>query len=493
MRDSKPRRIQRSATVDGNLVDVDTPKFITLVKQPANQRAFGIVRSADKEDQPVATTAKRTNRSARRSQGADTQNLVSLQLPGTLDEAGAQAAVAEYGLTGFTLQRSEDGSAWVATNPSATDCTDTMAVGMVGGLVAHVKRTEATAPTEGKGALTVASLEFSAEQFADNAAVAEWCQRNSVDFDEKGLNNPSGNLVLQRAEVPEGEETRLMELESGVTATIIRSQAGNIPEGFIAVINEYAYSGWGWGQLDFNAAMADDQVGDALYDGLYMLEDLLRNILFWSELPVDVKKELVTRACGQFASYANGLLDTLPRQLLISVAGTQRSEKEHDMTTAAQQAQGAKRSDAPAAEAAPAPVMVAVGSPEFNEAVGVAVAAELQRAEEAKTKQAEEAQRAEDQKKADDEAAEAQATIRRNEITEAVKAAVGPLQEEIAALKGTTVVRSEGESTTKKTPVKRSEGDIFKGCLGITRSSARADASAAAAAEAEPGADAGNQ
>lgn len=464
------RVIKRSATVEGNeITAVDDPKFITLVKKPANQRSFGILRSEEEDGNVSKPTTKRVQRT-RRSEGAD--NLVRIQLPGDMAEADVKTTLEGYGLSSFTVARSEDGASWVAQNPSAIDCTDTASINLAEGIVAQIKRNEVTAPTEGKGQLTVTSIEFDAEKFADAEAASEWLTRNSVDFDEKALNNPSGNLVLQRAEVAEGEETRLMELEEGVTVTVIRSQIGDIPDGFIAVINEYAYGGWGWGQLDFGAAMADEAVTDALNTGMWKLSDVFREILFYSELPVDVKKELVTRACGQFAVYANDLLDSLPRQLLISVASIQRNEKEHTMKPEVKdpKALDMKRDEATA------PVTVAVGSPEFNAAVAESVGAELKRREEqAQADAAAEVTRKEKETEATTEA-EAQATVRRNEITEAVKAATEPLAEEIKALKGTTVLRSEGnEAVPSKQPVKRGTGDLFKGVFGpITRSAERA-------------------
>lgn len=478
------RRIQRSVAVAGNLVTVDKPGFVTLVRKPANQRSFGILRS-EEEGTVSKPAAKRVARTRRNEGDA---NLVRITLPGTLDEAGVQSTLTTYGLLGYSVTRSEDDQSWIAQNPSAINCTEQLStINMLDGVVAHVRRNETTSATEAKGQLTASSFEFNAEQFPDAAAVSAWCQRNSVDFDDKALNNPSGNLVLQRAEVAEGEEIRLMELDEGVTVTVFRSQVGDIPEGFIAVINEYAYSGWGWGQLDFTAALADDQVGDALYDGLYCLEDLLRNILFWSELPVDVKKELTTRACGQFAAYANGLLDTLPRQLLISVATTQRSAKEKDMsTTAKPAATAAATTEAQRSEPAPAPVALTVGSPEFTAAVGEAVAAELKRREdEAAETAAAEVQRTEAETAAATQATE-QAAIRRSEIVDAVKAVTEPLLAQIEELKGTTILRTAAADPKLAAQVaQRSEDTVFKGIFGnIGRSAAREPDDAPAAAPA---------
>lgn len=463
------RRIKRSA-VPGNMVTVDSASFITLVKKPANQRGFSILRSETEDD--TVSKANDTKRVPRTRRSDSNQDLVSLTLPGTLDEAGAKAALVTYGLNTFTVARSEDDSCWVAQNPGAINCTDTAEVKLGDGIVATVKRTEATNATEGKTQLTLTSLTFDAEKFADSAAISEWCQRNSVDFDDKALNNPSGTFVLQRAEVTDGEETRLMELEDGVTATIIRSQIGDIPDGFIAVINEYAYLGWGWGQLDFTASLVGGQVTDSLYEGIYVLEDLLRNILFWSELTVDIRKELVTRACTQFAAFANGLLDTLPRQLLISVATTQRSSKENDMSTTAAPAP-IKRTEA---EAVVAP---AVGTPEFDAAVATAVSAALvKRDEEAATAEAARVQREADEATAATAATEA-AKVQRTELAAAIAEAQKPLLDEIASLKGTTIVRSDAGDGKQAVPAKRGD-DVFVGIFGNIKRSAPVAAAPAA-------------
>jgi hypothetical protein len=459
------KRIQRSATVEGNQVTIDKPAFITLVKKPANQRSFGILRSEeDNVSKPNTKRVGRTRRSA-----APSADLVRLSLPATLDEAAVTATLANYGLSTFEVSRADEAGEWVAQNPDAIDCTDLVSMALTDGVTAFVKRNEDLATTSAKNQLTVTSFEFDAEILPDAAAVAEWCTRNSVDFDEKALNNPSGMFVLQRAEAGEGEEVRRMELEEGVVVNVIRSCDCNIPDGFIAVINEYAYGGWGWGQLDFNASLADTEVGDKLWQGLYILEDLYRNILFWSELPIDVKKELVTRAGAQFSTYVNGLLDTLPRELLLSVATTQRSAKEkNEMTTTATKpaSQDTKRTeDAPA----PAPVAV-VGSPEFTNAVAEAVAAALvQRDEKAAADEAARVQREADEKKAQEDE-EAKSTVRRQELADAIALANKPLLDEIAALKGTTVLRSESTDLKQgSAPVKRGTGDLFKGCLGIQR------------------------
>lgn len=479
------RRIKRSAVVDGNQVTIDKPAFITLVKKPANQRSFGILRS-DTEDGDVSkpTGTKRVPRTKRTEAPAD---LVRITLPAAMDQAAVTATLGEYGLGSFTVTRSDDASDWVAQNPSAINCTDGLTtVALAEGIVAHIKRTEATNPVAGKGQLSIISVEFDDKTFPDMAAASEWLTRNSVDFDEKALNNPSGKFVLQRMDAPADEEVRQMELEEGVTVTLIRSCDCNIPDGFVAIINEYAYSGWGWGQLDFNAALADCQVSEALWDGLYMLEDLYRNILFWSELPIDVKKELVTRASGQFATYVNGLLDTLPRTLLISVAPattTQRRSKENDMSTEVKPpVSQAQRTEETVVVAPVVPVAIVPGTPEFNAAIASGVAAELKRREdEAAEETAKATQRSEDEA-AEKATKEEAAKVQREELASIVAEATKPLLDQIEALKGTTVLRgAEGDLTQGAQPVKRGTADLFKGALGITRNERTVNAAEAAA------------
>ncbi|MHC5879351.1 hypothetical protein ACYT69_10540, partial [Streptococcus pyogenes] len=88
-----------------------------------------------------------------------------------------------------------------------------------------------------------------------------------------------------------------------------------------------AYYGWGWGQLDFNANVADQTIGEKIREAQSILSRTLDNILYWnSDLTPDAKKTLIERSCNQFAEYVGNFLDQLPRNLLIPVSSEKQAQ-----------------------------------------------------------------------------------------------------------------------------------------------------------------------
>lgn len=431
------KRVRRSATAEGNLLEMKTPKFITLVGKPANQRAFSAVRSDGTDGKPAR------HRRVRRS---DSSNLAKIQFPADMTEAQVGEALAGYGLTEFEVKRADESSPWVASN-SAIVCTDADLVShklTESGITAYVKRSAAPEAVSGKNKLVVSSISFQGED-VQRSDVESWLDENGVDYDEKALNNSSGTFVLQRAELEEGAETRQVELAEGVVATITRSDQQDIPDGFVLVINETAYSGYGWGQLDFNATMADRTVGEQIEEAQCVLNRTLDNILYWnSDLTVDAKKMLISRTCDQFAAYVNSFLDQLPRQLLVPVTTSttvQRSDEPKEsaeMSKENAQAAGLSKEDV-------AGIVRDVIRSEREAEAAAATAAAAQAAAEAQA-----------------------AEVRRSEITEVVADVLKPIQETLAKLSNTTVLRSDdtdADGKPREREVQRS-GGLFTGILG---------------------------
>lgn len=436
MSDSTVKRIRRSAA-EGNKLELVQPTAITLCRKPSNQRAFSILRSED---------GKSRGAPIRRQRRSDTQRLARVEIAATVEREAADTLLKSMGLDTFEVSRSDDSKPWVAVN-GAIVCTDEELIPhkINSDITAFVVRSEEVAPTEGKHQIILSAIRFDDESLTRQDVVS-WLDENGVDYDENSLNNSSGNFVLQRAELEEGTETRQIELSEGVVGVVARSSTQDIPDGFVLVVNELAYCGWGWGQLDFDSYLADRTIGAALSEARDYLGNVLDNILYYnSGLTVDAKKVLVSRATDQFASYVNRLLDALPRQLLIQTtteAITQRSEAVKEpapMTTSAAkptQTTGLTLDDVKAA--------IRADREEH--------AAEVKRKEEAEaeTKRVEEARRA--------------------EMKEVAEAVAKPLLEEIAALKGATVLRSAGEDAETKQKddkeVKRSESNLWTGALG---------------------------
>lgn len=326
----RSRRVRREATVEGiEITGIENAKFISVVKRPANQRPFSVIRSEDGKDETKPAT-QRVGRTKRN----DAQQIAQVTFPVTYSDDDVQEILKSYGLVGFEVQRTDAVITAVRSDLQsiATESLDTIKL-TSDGISAQVVRSD-DKPTSAKNKLVVSSLEFNSDTFSRSDAVA-WLEENQVDFGDKALDNSSGNFVLQRADAGDGE-VRQLELAEGVIANVVRSDYQDIPDGFVVVVNEAAWSGWGWGMLDFDSKLAGIEVGEKIREGLYLLEDILRDVLFYSQLPIDSRKELAQRSLQQFGVYAGNLLDQLPRQLLIQVGNVERNDpakEPNSMTT----------------------------------------------------------------------------------------------------------------------------------------------------------------
>jgi len=261
--------------------------------------------------------------------------------------------------------------------------------------------------------------------------------------------------------VVENEETRRLVLEDGVTAVIVRSDAQSIPAGYVAVISEAAYGSWGWGHLDFTASLADGVLCDAINDSLYTLTDVLRNIVFYSALPLDVRKELATRALGQMSDYIGTLMDSLPRQLLASVVRSANPSISPEKVMTQETKATATEAKVEAQAEVVKTEVVAASTETFTRAdvqkmIADALAAQtVARAAEPKAEVKAEAQ------------VEVKAeAVSRADLTAAITAVVGPMTDAIKALQGTTIVRSAQEAIPVKEDGKTQ--DVFRGAAAFS-------------------------
>lgn len=445
-----------STPTEGNLVRVQTPKFISLVGLPANQVAFKVLRNDTGE-------SKMTNPLLRRARRSDSSPVLRLTFPSGVDETAASALLTTYGLSGYTLEQSGEVLTATRADLKSISPEKTMQIKLSDdGLFATVARQDAGLEAPGdKQAITVASFEFDSEKFTSDTIKA-WLTDKSVDGELKEQQNPTDSYVVRRSEIQDGEETRRMTIEDGVTAVVIRSDISNVPDGFIAVVSEAAYGGWGWGQLDFTAMMADVEFGDQMREAISTLESVLREIILWSSLPVEVRKELALRATSQFGEYVTTVMDSLPRQLLVSVVRSANHKMESKMTTA--QNGGTGTDSKAVAEATP------ITRAEVDILVSKAVADALQARADAET--AEATQRADEKAAADAAALAAAAAIVDAPLTRAdlkaiVDEAVKPLNEAVEQLKGVTVLRSAGEQNHElgKGMKQETTTDVFRGAL----------------------------
>lgn len=458
--------------VKGNLVKPVATKFVSLVGLPANQTGFKVVRS----DQGETDMSKPTSRRLRRS---EVNPVLRLTFPEGTTEEGVKETLASYGMATYVVA-SDDKGIFTATRSDLQSIAneDTTSIKLTaGGIMATVKR-QASAPTapqapEGRPHIAVVGVEFDPELFTAEQA-QEWLQRNSVDNVSAPAQNPDETAItVKRGDVADGEEVRRLQVEDGVTVVIARADVMSVPTDMVAVVSEAAYGNWGWGQLDFSASMADEEFCEQVGDAIYTLGGVLRNIVFYSDLPIDTRKVLVANALAQFGGFVNTIMDSLPRQVVVAVARSAQPKQENEMkTTDTNNGAGANGQENKAQFVTREDLAAAIA--EGIKAHETSKAEELKRAEEAKAKAEAEAAAA---KEASDKAQE----VQRSAITEAVKAATEPLVEKIAKLEGQTVVRSATTDPAAK-GAKPEKQDVFRGALPGIRRTQKADAAEAAAA-----------
>lgn len=240
---------------------------------------------------------------------------------------------------------------------------------------------------------------------------------------------------------------------------VIRCDTCDIPDGFIAVVNETAYGNWGWGQLDFAAAMADEEFCEAIDDANYRLRDVLRNILLHSALPLAERKTLMVHAVDQYKAYMIGILDSLPRQVLVAVVRSAKPQLENEMNQS--NGSGAPTPTAPANPEDAKPVtradIKAILAELLPDAIKTATATRSEPV-------------AEPAPAAPAVAATPEVTtITRADLTAAMAEAVKPVVERMEKLEGITVVRS-ANSDNQQQQVQVSgalaagtEKDVFRG------------------------------
>lgn len=432
----------------GNLVRLKDPNKLTLVGSPANQTGFKVLRSDEGEKPMSPPVIRRTRRS-------EASPVLRLSFPEGHTDATVAEALKTYGLSGYRIEEVE--GVFTATRADLQSISEDTTVEVKlsdEGLTATVAR-QAPSPSNAgeKPNVSLVSIEFDGSKFTKEE-VQRWATEKSVDGEVQDPENEGDCYVVRRSAPSENEETRRLTLEDGVTAVIVRSDVADIPAGYYLVVNETAYGNWGWGQLDFAAKMADKVFSEQMEDAIYSLRSVLQDIMLYSPLPLDVRKDLTNRALAQFGEYVGAVMDSLPRQLLVSVTRSANPLKEKVMS---KEASGA----APNQAATETPKTEApLTRADVESMINTAVAALAPKTEAAPAAAAEAAPAA----------VEATVGLTRADLTAAFSDALKPLAERMEKLEGTTVVRSAPEQLPEKKEVKKE--DLFRGALpGISKRS----------------------
>lgn len=447
---------------------------MSLVGKPANMISFKVVRSRDGNGTVDKTPEKlMTTPVIRRSRRSDPSPIMRLTFPGTYTDEQVTQQLGAWGLSGYNVSRSDDKIlATRADLQSSADLDSTQIKLTEDGVVAEVARSASPAPNPSER-VKVAQVILRADKF-DADSVLSWMSEHGINAETDTVKRAegSGDYLVVRHAVPEGQETRTVSLDGGVSMVVVRDSMEDIPEGYVAVVNEACYGNWGWGHLDFSAAMADEIFSDAMDDAVYRLRSVLNNILLHSALPLAERKTLMTRALEQFNGFAISILDSLPRTVLVAVARSATLPKGPSMTTNTDG--GASTQTAPSA-AAEQPITRAAVAEMISEAIKAAVATPATATRDDGTSTAP-AAAAQEPGAAPAAAPVSGSVITRQDLAaataDAVREAVTPLVERLAKVEGATTVRSDaGDQTPATTATKPAQGaatqahqqDVFRG------------------------------
>ena len=292
---------------DVALMQLVEPKFLSLVKNPANRAGFKIVRS---EDGALQNISKRKTVRKR----AD-HKLISIKLPSGISEEDANMIVETFDLgADYLLETTSDGD-YILRKANSTTPEHTIDMNIGNGFVAEIDA-EAFTTTRSDSAIvgaTVTTIRFEGDKW-NEATVKGWSEsKNIQSIPEK---TESGYLI-NRHEVPESVQLQDILIEEGVNVSIARTESNDIPHTIYRAVIEQAYGNFGYGHIDFLQGIADSEFSRNADDAIYMLRDILDNILFYSALRLDERKALVQNALESFNSYISGLIDALPPTVVV--------------------------------------------------------------------------------------------------------------------------------------------------------------------------------
>jgi hypothetical protein len=316
---------KKKVTKDVNVSRLRTPKNLTLTSHPANEVAFKIVRR-DPNKPPHLTRQRPVRRMA--------PTLV-LQFPSGATEEDVKSMMSDFGITDYKIEKTDDGLTVMRSDLKKIPETYAV-IHLKDGVKALVQQGAVVASDDDPVPhIAVVGFEFDKAVFDSAEKVSEWLSRHEVDISESGIDNTGDKAVMLRQKVGPDIEVKRCHVDEGVEVVVARAAEQDVPPSVVAVVSELMYGSWGWGQLDFAAAMADIEFSEVAREATDVLYRVMENALFYSPLPLSVRKTLVNRALTQFGEFIGAVLDALPAEVLV----TYRSDKEKSMTTKAPNAQ----------------------------------------------------------------------------------------------------------------------------------------------------------
>lgn len=296
------------------------PHFLTLTDKPANQVAFKVVRGEGGAKNRI-TRQRPTRRMA---------PTLAIEFPEDATEEDIAKLMSEFGFSDYKLE-DVDGHK-VALRSDAELPATYGTIMLKDGVKAWLSQGSMVASDDNpKPCVAVFEIDFNKDEFGNIDLVQDWLIRNDVDFSGELSFNSDNKVVVTRLSVEDDAETKRLTIEDGVELVLVRAAEQDVPPIMVEVVSETAYGQWGWGQLDFTAAMSDIEYVQIADKAIEVLRRVLDELIFWSGLPLTMRKELIARATQQYSDFMGELLDSLPAKVVLTEANSQRREK--DMKT----------------------------------------------------------------------------------------------------------------------------------------------------------------
>lgn len=456
------------------VLSMKEPKALTLTKSPANQIGFRVVRSENGEE--VAVPVKRIHRQRRSVQ----DGFLYIEYPEGTEDGAIEADAKLYGIDDYDIVREEGKVLLRRSDYEEKKTDDTVLVPIGEDRLVVIARSEEAKTRDTQG-LKLISISFDKEIYRSEEEVSAFLQAKGIDIAADAVENADTCFIAKRGAVPENETVGKVQVDDGVICSIVRSEANDVPQSLYTVVSEAAYGSWGWGQLDFAAALYDVEFCNLSEQAIHTLRRVVEDILFYSQLPLEVRKELIYRAAAQFALFVGNLLDGLPPGVVLVTRSSMEEElKESQMTKKAEEVKKETEEEVQRAEAEAKEGQgtEGVAAPEtqpeegehvtraevekmVTQAVDTAVAAlseKLDTIVRSVTPPKDEGAPKDEKKEVQDKDSAVESIVR---SVQALTEAVGGVVERVKTIENTTVMRSDG-SDSKSVEEKR---DPFAGIL----------------------------
>ncbi len=327
-------------TKDVKLMSLKEPRFLSVVKKPANRISFRVVRSEDGEERKEFEALEK--RREQKIKIKRNEKLISISFPGTLQDDELETLRSHYGLTEESYTKEDvDGMHVFVRNGDKP--ASTAMVNMPDGAVAEIEvPITVRSADEGDRYLSVLALRFDKNEYPMQDTVENTLRGYEIDFNSDDISEDTEYFTLTRHDITDDEMIEV-NLKEGFTAVVARAAKDDVPASISLGVNSSAYGSYGWGQLNFASAYADIEYSKVLDESLWVLHNVLENILFWSDMSLGDRKVLVKASLDSYGEFVSNLMDALPVQ-----PDTQRSENvqlEDNMPNTAQKETGSESID----------------------------------------------------------------------------------------------------------------------------------------------------